>query len=198
MEETQTPPAARALPSLDSSTDTAKPQGGGRNRLAPVDDDTTPHTPGSERWNQWSGQLQLLGLTREEAEKALFPVQPLLKRALPNTDEKLKSLAAAILHDTGLTAEQLKRIAMHVPDLLRMRSCGLMVGSLTWFKVTLGVTTEEWVQMLCGCRPLLTVTKENLQVSHHTTGLKLNGCSQPRSFLESVRICLCCWQDRFA
>lgn len=153
----------------DSSTGSSKPQGGDRARETP-EEAAQQHLPGSERWTQWARQLQMLGLTQEQADAALLPFPALLKRAPANTDEKLKRLAAAILRD-DLTPEQLKQIAMSCPNLLRMASTRSISGNLNWFKGTLGVTTEAWVQMVCKCQPLLTVNQLSLQVSHNWHGV---------------------------
>lgn len=122
-----------------------------------------PHLPGSVRWCQWADQLQLLGLTQEEADTALSLVRPVLKQAPIHTNKELKSFAIALLQDTSLTAEQLKQIAMCCPDILKMTRSDQVVGNLRWFRNVLGVTTDEWVQLVCKFRPLFQLHERSLQ-----------------------------------
>lgn len=147
----------------DSSMHSGKPKGGRREGQA-SEVIGQPNPPGSERWNQWAKQLQILGLTPDQIIATLSPVQRMMNRPPANSDAQLKSLATAILRDTGLTVGQLQQIAMHCPDLLRITNTEALVGNLNWFKVRLGVSMEEWVRLVCSCRPLLLEHKTSLQL----------------------------------
>lgn len=77
--------------------------------------------------------------------------------------ENFKGLAAAILRDTGMDIQQLQQIAMHCPELPGITNTEAMVSNVNWFRVELGVSMEEWVGLVCSCKPLLLERKSGLQ-----------------------------------
>lgn len=121
------------------------------------------HSPGSERWNRWTGQLQLAGLSAEQAAAAITPAASLMNREPANTDEMFKRLVAKLLRDTGITAEQFKYLLMQAPDFLRVTSTDGVMENLKWFKTTLDVNTAEWMHIALLCRPLITLREESLR-----------------------------------
>ncbi|MEW5305835.1 MAG: hypothetical protein WDW36_008350 [Sanguina aurantia] len=121
------------------------------------------HPPGSKRWGRWAAQLQLAGLTSEQASAALASNPGLMVREPTNTDTQFSVLFEEIMRGTGISAAELTRVVAHRPELLRTSRSTLVVGNMRWFEARLGVTGAEWVQLVLGCRQLISMGEAALQ-----------------------------------
>lgn len=126
-------------------------------------DPVVEYPVGSERWKKWTHQLQLGGLSQKQADSALPSATFLLQSEPPNTDGQFRQLAVSLLRDTGLTAEQFKQLLMVCPEFLSVTQTDGLAGNLNWFKVILGVSTVEWMQLALSCPPLAMLRKDSLQ-----------------------------------